>query len=302
MADPTGTNLTVDQVEELDRSNGLFGRFRIFERVRQLRAEMDTLVAGVTKASILAVFAALDEALDLNGQNVDDVGNIDSAGTVKADTIGEHTPAAGVTVDGVLLKDSTVKTDTLIEKTPGAGVTADGVQCKDSTVYATNTPLLKLAMAEDADAAGDDGFDAEKVLATLTLTAASVGTARRKVRVKGYVGALGFNAVDTWRVRVRVGGLLGEVIVDSGALANAGVGEAIYFEADAQITDVGAGGKFNSYGLTVPDGATPISTFNVAGAIDTTGTVDVVVTALASSNNAGNTLTLTDFTAEVMPA
>ena len=39
------------------------------------------------------------------------------------DTIAESTPAAGVTIDGVLLKDSAVTTDTIAEKTPAAGVT-----------------------------------------------------------------------------------------------------------------------------------------------------------------------------------
>lgn len=50
------------------------------------------------------------------------------------DTISEKTSAAGVTVDGVLLKDSQVSTDQINEKTGGAGVSVDGVLLKDSQV------------------------------------------------------------------------------------------------------------------------------------------------------------------------
>lgn len=65
-------------------------------------------------------------------------------GTVgpKADTISESTAAAGVTVDGVLLKDGSATftaaplTDAISEKTSAAGVTVDGVQLKDGVLQA----------------------------------------------------------------------------------------------------------------------------------------------------------------------
>jgi hypothetical protein len=50
---------------------------------------------------------------------------------VTTDTIGEKTSAAGVTIDGVLLKDSAVVSDTVSEKTSNAGVTIDGMNVKD---------------------------------------------------------------------------------------------------------------------------------------------------------------------------
>jgi hypothetical protein len=76
------------------------------------------------------------------------------AGGIKADTIAEATSGAGVTADGVLLKDGAVTTsgnatvggsvtatgvssDTISEKTGAAGVTIDGVLCKDGRVYGT---------------------------------------------------------------------------------------------------------------------------------------------------------------------
>lgn len=54
--------------------------------------------------------------------------------TLRVDTINEATSGSGVTVDGVLLKDSQVKTDVILEKTGAAGVTADGLRLKDATV------------------------------------------------------------------------------------------------------------------------------------------------------------------------
>jgi len=48
-----------------------------------------------------------------------------------ADTISEFTAAAGVTADGVLLKDGEVITDTIKEATGGAGVDVDGRLIKD---------------------------------------------------------------------------------------------------------------------------------------------------------------------------
>lgn len=54
--------------------------------------------------------------------------------TLVADTISEATSAAGVTIDGVLLKDSAVSVDTISEKTGGSGVTIDGVVLKDNGI------------------------------------------------------------------------------------------------------------------------------------------------------------------------
>jgi hypothetical protein len=57
-----------------------------------------------------------------------------SVNTFNVDVISEKTSAAGVTVDGVLLKDSQVSTDQINEKTSATGVTVDGVLLKDSGV------------------------------------------------------------------------------------------------------------------------------------------------------------------------
>lgn len=55
--------------------------------------------------------------------------------TVSTDTVSEKTSAAGVTLDGVKLKDSEVYTDVVNEKTSTAGVYIDGVKLKDGAVY-----------------------------------------------------------------------------------------------------------------------------------------------------------------------
>lgn len=61
--------------------------------------------------------------------------------TLITDTINESTSAAGVTVDGVLLKDNEVSVDVINEKTPAAGVTIDSVLLKDNTIEVTSLSL-----------------------------------------------------------------------------------------------------------------------------------------------------------------
>ena len=66
---------------------------------------------------------------------------------LKTDVVAESTATAGVTVDGVLLKDNSVTvgtagqvvTDTIAEKTGAAGVTIDGTLIKDGVVSANLT-------------------------------------------------------------------------------------------------------------------------------------------------------------------
>jgi fibronectin-binding autotransporter adhesin len=60
-----------------------------------------------------------------------------SAG-IATDLIAEKTAAAGVTVDGVLLKDAQVSTDVINELVAAAGVTIDGVLLKDASATVTN--------------------------------------------------------------------------------------------------------------------------------------------------------------------
>jgi hypothetical protein len=63
-------------------------------------------------------------------------GGADVFTSVSTDTINEQTAAAGVTVDGVKLKDSEPYCDVINEKTANTGVTVDGVLLKDTAVRA----------------------------------------------------------------------------------------------------------------------------------------------------------------------
>ena len=57
--------------------------------------------------------------------------NLEINDTISVNTIDELSAGVGVTIDGVLLKDSIVTTDQIDELTPAAGVTIDGLQIKD---------------------------------------------------------------------------------------------------------------------------------------------------------------------------
>lgn len=95
-----------------------------------------------------------------------------SSGVGRFDTVHEHTAGAGVTLDGVKLKDSEVYTDVIKEKTSAAGVTLDGVLLKDSEV---TTDVIK----EKTGAAGVtiDGCLIKDGRAALLATAAIFKTA-----------------------------------------------------------------------------------------------------------------------------
>jgi hypothetical protein len=60
---------------------------------------------------------------------------------VATNTVDEGTSGSGVTVDGVLLKDSEVNTDVINEKTSAAGVTIDSVLLKDNKVTANELTI-----------------------------------------------------------------------------------------------------------------------------------------------------------------
>lgn len=71
---------------------------------------------------------------------------------IKTDIISERSSATGVTIDGVLLKDSQATTDVINEKNAGNGVTADSVLLKDGMV----------TVAGVADANGKIGYDSNQ--------------------------------------------------------------------------------------------------------------------------------------------
>jgi hypothetical protein len=97
------------------------------------------------------------KAIQTSGVSIDDSDNL-TANSLISDTVSEKTAAAGVTVDGVLLKDNQVSTDQINEKTSAAGVTIDGVLLKDTTVTAntikasgTSSTQGEVQLFEDTD-------------------------------------------------------------------------------------------------------------------------------------------------------
>jgi hypothetical protein len=91
----------------------------------------------------------ISEATAATGVTIDGVLLKDSV--VAVDVISEATPAAGVTIDGILLKDVAITVDVISELTPAAGVTIDGVLLKDSDVSAAD-------LLGSGDAAVDGGI------------------------------------------------------------------------------------------------------------------------------------------------
>lgn len=105
-------------------------------------------------------------------------------GTTLTDTVVERTPGAGVTIDGVLLKDNEVSTDVINEKTPAAGVTVDGVLLKDGAVAAI--------LAVDGDFTAAQWKNTEPNVATST---------NETIQHRWFFGALG-SEIEAARVTV----------------------------------------------------------------------------------------------------
>lgn len=89
-----------------------------------------TIDADDHNTNVADMEAALTSSIAADGQTPTSA-VIPFANGVKTDTIVENSANAGVTIDGVLLKDSVIETDTVSEKTTDAGVTVDGLLLKD---------------------------------------------------------------------------------------------------------------------------------------------------------------------------
>jgi len=105
----------------------------------------------VANGIYVAAYDATNDTFQVMG--VTDTGGALTLTSLSTDTINEKTAAAGVTVDGVLLKDggavfadgATIEVDTVNEATAAAGVTVDGVLLKDGGVTATSASSITAA-------------------------------------------------------------------------------------------------------------------------------------------------------------
>ena len=145
--DISGAGVTVEGVV-LDTNNVTADAFVANTEIQTDQIVEKTPAAGVTVASQLnatsgtASTSATTGALVVTG-GMAVSGSVTVGGTVNTDVISEANPTAGVTIDGVLLKDNDITadevfTDVITEKTATAGVTIDGVLLKDTTVTADN--------------------------------------------------------------------------------------------------------------------------------------------------------------------
>lgn len=97
--------------------------------------------ASATDNAIVRFDGTSGKLIQNSGATLSDTGVLQTT-EVSTDTISEKTSAAGVTIDGVLLKDSAVTTDTINEKTSAAGVTIDSVLLKDGGATLTAPIIL----------------------------------------------------------------------------------------------------------------------------------------------------------------
>lgn len=97
--------------------------------------------ASATDNAIARFDGTSGKLIQNSGATLSDTGVL-QATEVSTDTISEKTAAAGVTIDGVLLKDSAITTDTINEKTAAAGVTIDSVLLKDGGATLTAPIIL----------------------------------------------------------------------------------------------------------------------------------------------------------------
>jgi hypothetical protein len=165
----------------------------------------DTGVLTVTEVST----DTISEKTAAAGVTVDGVLLKDSA--VNTDTINEKTSAAGVTIDGVLLKDSAVTTDTINEKTSGAGVTVDGVLIKDGTVamatpFGMRNRIINGAMIIDKRYAGAatantiNGYTLDRWVVNQSVTGKLIAQQSSTIYPAGFSNSLGITSQSAYSV------------------------------------------------------------------------------------------------------
>lgn len=133
---------TVDQIADADAAtqvDWISTTLSLAElRLRYVIGDYITLVFAFSDDTELAYLRYNYDTDRIELSNYTVVPSLAVAGVAYVDTVNEYTAAAGVTVDGVLLKDSQVSTDQINEKTAAAGVTVDTMLIKDGVPY-TNT-------------------------------------------------------------------------------------------------------------------------------------------------------------------
>jgi hypothetical protein len=107
----------------------------------------DTWVLGATTSDPGAAAVVIQDYINLHVNDLDLEGSLSIADALNVDTINEYSTGAGVTVDGVLLKDSVVNVDTITSKTTNANLVLSGngtgiVQINDNVDLSSGSAYL----------------------------------------------------------------------------------------------------------------------------------------------------------------
>lgn len=165
-------------------------------------------------------------------------------------------------------------------------------------------PLKRLSIAADSTLTADViGAATETAHTAITLPYLFLNKTRRVVKFRGRLHVIAANAADTWTFRVRLGGLTGAVLVASAAI-DIVTNDVFEVSGTIELRTLGASGTFDSVVtfLDIVNDAADVDTVVLAGTIVTTADVSLVVTGTCSSNNAGNQVSLRNFSAEIYAA
>jgi hypothetical protein len=153
------TNLIIDGVSTVTAL--LLGSGQVVD----LNGEADALVLDADADTTIS--SPTDDQIDIEVNGADDfriTANTFTAlsgSTIATNTIAETTAAAGVTIDGVLVKDggvtavaaTAISTDIISEVTAAAGVTVDGVLLKDGGAVFADAATIEIDTINEATAA-----------------------------------------------------------------------------------------------------------------------------------------------------
>jgi len=203
-----------------------------------------------------------------------------SATVVQSDTVSEKTSAAGVTVDGVLLKDSQVTTDQINEKTSAAGVTIDGVLLKDNGVVTGAGTVSAPVYSTTGDTNTGIFFPAAD-----TIAFAEGGAEAMRITSAGNVG-IGTNSAAAKLVSAGSESTVFKALILRNGNGSDGSSATIDFEASAGTQGVEASMAGRIAGLRTGSGTSGALTFSTTNAgvlgermrIDSSGRVLVAKT------------------------
>lgn len=155
-------------------------------------------------------------------------------------------------------------------------------------------PILGRWTATDSQLTGDGlGATTEGAHTAVTVSAGFLHEQYRMVAGRAVMVVDSDNGADNWTIRLRVGGLAGTLFY-TGPVQNISAGQTITFDYKLVITSIGAGGTFTAMTAMSYPGYSGSPSLNdlQGGSVDTTGTVDIVVTGESSSASAAQQVTM----------